>query len=83
MHKGQDLVNFVEVYHMIPHGKETKTRIPHGKETKTINITNKSEEVSTFPAGDHKAAMNRRESMSNTNSLVYGLDFLSQKYTHR
>ena len=24
----------------------------------TINITNKSQEVSTFPAGDHKAAMN-------------------------
>ena len=26
----------------------------------TINITNKSQEVSPFPAGDHKAAMNRR-----------------------
>ena len=25
----------------------------------TINITNKSQEVSPFPAGDHKAAMNR------------------------
>ena len=32
----------------------------------TINITNKSQEVSPFPAGDHKAAMNRRESMRNT-----------------
>ena len=30
------------------------------------NITNKSQEVSPFPSGDHKAAMNRRESMSNT-----------------
>ena len=25
----------------------------------TINIINKSQEVSPFPAGDHKAAMNR------------------------
>ena len=32
----------------------------------TINITNKSQEVSPFPAGDHKAAMNRRESKTNT-----------------
>ena len=32
----------------------------------TINITNKSQEVSPFLAGDHKAAMNRRESMTNT-----------------
>ena len=32
----------------------------------TISITNASEEVSPFPAGDHKAAMDRRESMSST-----------------
>ena len=32
----------------------------------TINITKKSQEVSPFPSGDHKAAMNRRESMTNT-----------------
>ena len=32
----------------------------------TINITNKSQEVSPFPAGDRNAAMNRRESMRNT-----------------
>ena len=31
----------------------------------TINITNKSQEVSPFPEGDRKAAMNRRESMRN------------------
>ena len=31
-----------------------------------LNITNKSQEVSPFPAGDQKAAMNRRESMKNT-----------------
>ena len=45
----------------------TWPRIPHGKVTKTqLNIINKSQEVSPFPAGDHKAAMNRRESMTNT-----------------
>ena len=32
----------------------------------SLNITNKSQEVSPFPAGDHKAAMNRRVSMTNT-----------------
>ena len=32
----------------------------------TINITNKSQEGSPFPAGDQKAAMSRRESMRNT-----------------
>ena len=31
-----------------------------------INIINKSKDVNPFPAGDHKAAMNRRESMRNT-----------------
>ena len=31
----------------------------------TISITSKSQEDSPFPAGDHKAAMNRRESMRN------------------
>ena len=31
-----------------------------------LNITNKSQELSPFPAGDHKAAMNRHESMKNT-----------------
>ena len=37
-----------------------------GKYKFTINITNKSQEVSPFPSGDHKAAMNRRESMTST-----------------
>ena len=32
----------------------------------TINITNKSQEVSPFPAGEHEIAMKRRESMKNT-----------------
>ena len=37
-----------------------------GKLQNTINITNESKEVSPFPAGDHKAAMNRRKSKRNT-----------------
>ena len=37
-----------------------------GKWQNIINITNKSQEVRPFPAGDHKIAMNRRESMINT-----------------
>ena len=32
----------------------------------TKNITKKSQEVSPFPSGDHKAVKNRRESMTNT-----------------
>ena len=32
----------------------------------TTNITNKSKKAIPFPAGDHKAIMNRRESMRNT-----------------
>ena len=36
----------------------------------TINITNKSKEVTPFPAGDNKAAMNRRESMRNTKTQM-------------
>ena len=45
----------------------TWPRISHGKMTKIqLNITKESLEVSPFPAGDHKAAMNRRESMTNT-----------------
>ena len=39
-------------------------QVPHL--SKTINITNKSQEVSPFPSGDHMAAMNRRESMTIT-----------------
>ena len=51
-------------YNQVPHLTQDTT---WGKVTKTLlNITNKSQEVSLFPAGDHKAAMNRRESMTNT-----------------
>ena len=53
----------------------------------TINITNKSQEVSPFPVGDHKAAVNRRKSMRNTRykkpydpQKKYRLGKVSKKY---
>ena len=47
-------------YNQVPHLTQNTT---WENNKNTINITNKSQEVSLFPAGDHKAAMNRRESM--------------------
>ena len=48
-------------------------QVPHlSQDTKwksnkiVINVINKSQKVSSFPSGDHKAAINRRESMANT-----------------
>ena len=50
-------------YNQVPHlTQDTTCEINKD----TINITNNSQEVSPFQAGDHKAAMNRRESMTNT-----------------
>ena len=44
-------------YYQVPH----LTQDTNGKVTNSqLDITNKSEEVSSFPAGDHKAHMNRR-----------------------
>ena len=45
------------------------TREPHGKMLKTQeNITRTGEpRGQPFPAGDHKAARNRQDSLSNTN----------------
>ena len=34
-----------------------------------INITHRSQEVSPFPTGDHKAAMNRHERMTDTSHI--------------
>ena len=49
-------------YNKVPH----LTQDTQGKVSKTqLNLTNESQEVSSFPAGDLKAAMNRRESMTN------------------
>ena len=38
--------------------------------TSQLDITKESQEVSPFPAGDHKAAMNRRESMTQHINLI-------------
>ena len=49
-------------YNQVPHlSQDTKWE----SNKITINITNKSQEVSPFPSGDHKAAMNRGESITN------------------
>ena len=53
-------------YNQVPHlSQDTKWE---GNKI-TINITNKSQEVSPFPSGDPKAAMNR----NNINTLVKNL----------
>ena len=53
-------------YNQVPH-RSQDTKWESSKII--INMTNKSQEVSPFPSGDHKAAMNRRESMINTRQL--------------
>ena len=50
-------------YSQVPHLTQNTTW--EGNKN-TINITNKSQEVSPFPVDDHKAAVNRPESMRNT-----------------
>ena len=44
----------------------TWPRTPHGK---VAPHTQESQEVSPFPAGDHKAAINRQDSMTDTNPI--------------
>ena len=50
-------------YNQVPHLSQA-CKLESNKTT--MNITNKSQEVSPFPSDEHKAAMNRRESMTNT-----------------
>ena len=50
-------------YNQVPHLTQD-TILESNKNT--INITNKSQEVSPFPAGDHIAVMTRRERIINT-----------------
>ena len=49
-------------YNQVPHLTQDTT---WESNKNTINITNKSQEVSPFPADDRMAAMNRRKSMRN------------------
>ena len=54
--------NIRNQYNQVPHLTQDTTL----ESDKThINITKKNQEVSPFLAGDQKAAMNRRESMTN------------------
>ena len=72
MSRRESMTNTIEVrkratirnrYNQVPHlSLDTKWE----SNKITINITNKNQEVSPFPSGDHKAAMSRRESMTNT-----------------
>ena len=63
MSKVRNIAKIGKRYNQVPH--LTQDTIWESNKN-TINITNKSQEVSPFPAGDYKAAMNRRESMGNT-----------------
>ena len=61
--KERKVAKFWNRYNQVPHLTQDTT----WESDKTqLNITSESQEVSPFPAGDHKAAMNGRESMTNT-----------------
>ena len=51
-------------YNQVPHLTKDITRESDKNTIK--HHTQESKEVSPFPAGDHKAALNRQESMTNT-----------------
>ena len=44
----------------------------------TINITNKSQEVSLFPSGDRKAVINRRESIKRSTALEQSVKYFTR-----
>ena len=44
----------------------------------TINVTNKSQDVSPFPSGDHITAMNKRESKTSEN--INNTNYQQKKY---
>ena len=55
-------------YIQVPHLTQNTT---WESEKTQLNITNKSPEVSPFPAGDHKAAINRRKCMTNVKNSEF------------
>ena len=63
LYKSKKAAKIRKRFNQVPHLTQNTT---WESNKNTINITNKSLEVSPFPAGDHKAAMNRRESTRNT-----------------
>ena len=66
-------------YNQVPH----LTQDTNGKVTNSqLDTTNESQEVSPFPAGDHKAHINRptqRHSKHKTENHTYNTYVLSQK----
>ena len=62
-HKHHDFIDIIS--HKVSKGEKIRNRynqVPHPTQDDklTVGITNKSQEVSLFPAGDHKAHINRR-----------------------
>ena len=55
-------------YNKIPHLTQDTT---WESNKNTINITNKSQEVSPIRVGDYKAAMHRRESMTQKTQMIH------------
>ena len=52
-------------YNQVPHlAQDTNGKV----KTSQLDITNESQEVSPFPAGDHKASINRRARKHNKNN---------------
>ena len=71
------MVKISNRYNQVPHLTQNTT----WESDKTqLNISNESQEVSPFPAGDHNAAMNRRESMTNTRHTVKNTNDPQKKY---
>ena len=71
-------------YNQVPHLSQDTT---WDSNKIMINITNKSQKISPFPSGVHKAAMNRRESMqtqdindTNNPQKKYRLGTVSKNY---
>ena len=61
--KVQKTARIMNRYKQVPHlSQDTKWEC----NKITLNTTNKRQEVSLFPSGDHKTALNRRKSMTST-----------------
>ena len=63
----------VTKYEKVAKIRNPYSRVPHltqdttwESDKNTIKIANESQEISSFPAGGHKAAMNRQNNRTNT-----------------
>ena len=65
-------------YNQVPH----RTQDTNGKVTNSqLYATNKSQEVSPFPAGDHKAQINRRAQRHNKHKTEKSIKDPQKKYS--